>query len=304
MRCIIALVAFAASAFAQQAALDRKIADLTELIDRKPDFVGAYYARGVTRLSAGQFAEAEQDLSRVIELRPDAAAYASRAQAYSALKRPDPEIADLTEAIRLKPGETNYYLRRAESYRLKGDCQPAIADYSDVIRRFPDMGALRGRAACKKQLGDAAGAAEDDARAQQSMNAILGSIPSEAPPPPLPAPPRVPGPAPAPRIPDTGPSQPGVYRIGGGVSQPSLLFKIEPEYSEEARKAKYQGAVTLSIVVNEFGEPQNVTVIRALGLGLDEKAAEAVRKWVFKPSRKDGQPVAVYATVEVTFHLL
>jgi periplasmic protein TonB len=96
----------------------------------------------------------------------------------------------------------------------------------------------------------------------------------------------------------------GVYRIGGGVSQPSLLFKIEPEYSEEARKAKYQGTVTLSVIVDENGKPRDVRVIRALGLGLDEKAIEAVQKWRFKPAQKDGKPVAVIATIEVNFRLL
>ena len=96
----------------------------------------------------------------------------------------------------------------------------------------------------------------------------------------------------------------GVYRIGGGVSQPSLLFKIEPEYSEEARKAKYQGTVTLQVIVDENGKPRDVRVTRALGLGLDEKAIEAVQKWRFRPAQKDGKPVAVVATIEVNFRLL
>lgn len=96
----------------------------------------------------------------------------------------------------------------------------------------------------------------------------------------------------------------GVYRIGGGVSAPTLIYKIEPEYSEEARKAKHQGTVVLYIVVDEKGMPQNLRVIRPIGLGLDEKAIEAVQKWRFKPGLKDGRPVAVAATIEVNFRLL
>ena len=96
----------------------------------------------------------------------------------------------------------------------------------------------------------------------------------------------------------------GVFRIGGGVSRPELIFKPEPEYSEEARKAKFQGTVTLSIVVMPDGSTSNIRVIRPLGLGLDEKAIEAVRKWRFRPSLKDGNPVPVHANVEVNFRLL
>jgi len=96
----------------------------------------------------------------------------------------------------------------------------------------------------------------------------------------------------------------GVYRIGGGVSDPVPIFKPEPEYSEEARKAKFQGAVMLSIVIDENGKTRDVRVIRPLGLGLDEKAIEAVLKWRFKPSLKDGRAVAVSANVEVNFRLL
>jgi TonB family protein len=96
----------------------------------------------------------------------------------------------------------------------------------------------------------------------------------------------------------------GAYRIGGGVSPPSVLLKVEPEYSEEARKAKFQGTVVLFVVVDEKGNPRDLKVMRPLGLGLDQKAIEAVEKWKFKPGMKDGKPVAVQATIEVNFRLL
>jgi periplasmic protein TonB len=96
----------------------------------------------------------------------------------------------------------------------------------------------------------------------------------------------------------------GVFRVGGGVTAPALLYKVEPEYSEEARKAKYQGTVLLYIEVDPSGRATNIRVARSLGLGLDEKAIEAVRKWKFKPGYKDGRPVTVAATIEVNFRLL
>jgi TonB family protein len=96
----------------------------------------------------------------------------------------------------------------------------------------------------------------------------------------------------------------GVFRVGGGVSAPTLLYKVEPEYSEEARKAKYQGTVVLYVEVDPSGKAKNLRVVRSLGLGLDEKAIEAVTKWKFRPGYKDGKPVTVAATIEVNFRLL
>ena len=96
----------------------------------------------------------------------------------------------------------------------------------------------------------------------------------------------------------------GAYRIGGGVSQPALIHKEEPEYSEEARKAKWQGTVQLEIVVDEKGMPRDLRVKRSLGLGLDQKALEAVAKWRFTPGMKDGKPVPVIAVIDVSFRLL
>ena len=94
------------------------------------------------------------------------------------------------------------------------------------------------------------------------------------------------------------------YNIGGGVSAPQVLFKVEPEYSEEARKAKWQGTVVLTVIVDEMGRPNHVSVLRSLGLGLDQKAIDAVSQWRFKPGLKDGKAVPVIATIEVNFRLL
>lgn len=96
----------------------------------------------------------------------------------------------------------------------------------------------------------------------------------------------------------------GAYRPGGGVSNPVPIYKPEPQYSEEARKAKWQGSVLLSLVVDENGKTTDIHVVRPLGLGLDEKAIEAVTQWKFTPGKKDGKPVKVQAQIEVTFRLL
>jgi TonB family protein len=96
----------------------------------------------------------------------------------------------------------------------------------------------------------------------------------------------------------------GLYRVGGGVSAPVPLNSVEAEFSDEARRAKYQGVCLISLIVDAQGNPQNPRVIRALGMGLDEKALEAVRKYKFKPAMKDGKtPVPVMITVEVNFRL-
>jgi periplasmic protein TonB len=96
----------------------------------------------------------------------------------------------------------------------------------------------------------------------------------------------------------------GLAQVGGRVSAPIPLNNVEAEFSDEARRAKYQGVVLVSVIVDTQGYPQNPRVIRALGMGLDEKAIEAVRKYRFKPAMRDGKtPVAVMVNVEVNFHL-
>ncbi len=95
----------------------------------------------------------------------------------------------------------------------------------------------------------------------------------------------------------------GLFRVGGGVLPPKELYTPEPEYSDEARKAKYQGVCVLYVEVSPDGTTHNIRVVRSLGLGLDEKAIEAVKKWKFEPAKKDGTPVSVAVNVEVSFHL-
>jgi len=96
----------------------------------------------------------------------------------------------------------------------------------------------------------------------------------------------------------------GLERIGGRVSMPKVIFEPDAEFSDEARRAKYQGVVLVSFIVNAQGNVENPRVTRPLGMGLDEKAIEAVLKYKFKPAMKDGKtPVAVMMSLEVNFRL-
>jgi protein TonB len=97
----------------------------------------------------------------------------------------------------------------------------------------------------------------------------------------------------------------GLYQVGNGVSPPRAIFQPEAEFSDEARRAKYEGTVVVSVIVDANGNPQDVHVVRTLGMGLDEKAVEAVQKYKFKPAieLKTGRPVPVPIAVEVRFRL-
>src|SRR5690348_6120263 len=79
---------------------------------------------------------------------------------------------------------------------------------------------------------------------------------------------------------------------------PHVISKAEPDYTLEARSAKLQGTVVLRLVVDENGEPRDITIVSPLGLGLDQQAVEAVKRWRFQPGSRDGKPAALAVTVE------
>ncbi len=95
----------------------------------------------------------------------------------------------------------------------------------------------------------------------------------------------------------------GVRRIGGGVSSPVVIYQVEPEFSEEARKAKFMGVVLVNLIVDAHGMPQNVHVLRGVGMGLDQKAIDAVKQYRFKPAMEGGKPVPVELNVQVDFQI-
>lgn len=95
----------------------------------------------------------------------------------------------------------------------------------------------------------------------------------------------------------------GVMSVGGGVSAPVVIHSVEPEFTEQARRADYQGTVGIQLIVDAQGNPQDAHVVHHLGMGLDEKALEAVRQYRFKPALYQGHPVAVQLVIDVDFRL-
>jgi len=102
---------------------------------------------------------------------------------------------------------------------------------------------------------------------------------------------------------DGGDSSESAFKVGGGISAPKAISAPSPEYSETARLAKYQGVVELGMVVGADGNPKDVWVKKKIGLGLDQKAIQAARVWRFQPAMKDGKPVAVLISIEMTFRV-
>jgi TonB family protein len=96
----------------------------------------------------------------------------------------------------------------------------------------------------------------------------------------------------------------GTAGMRGTITQAVLQWKAEPEYSEEARKARLQGTVVLRIVVDARGQATNIEIAQSLGLGLDERAVESVKRWRFRPATQNGKAVASAAIVQVNFRLL
>ena len=92
--------------------------------------------------------------------------------------------------------------------------------------------------------------------------------------------------------------------VGKGVTPPSVVYRIDPEYTEAAYRSRFQGTVILGLTVNEFGLPVNIRVPHLTGLGLDARAVKAVSQWRFRPGSKDGRPVSIKAEIEVNFRIL
>jgi TonB family protein len=105
---------------------------------------------------------------------------------------------------------------------------------------------------------------------------------------------------------DSGPGLSGARaeRLRPGIQPPVVLIRTEPEYSEPARKARVQGTVVVEGVIDEQGHTSGLRIREPLGLGLDEKALEAVKLWRFQPAKRDGKPLAIVAVFELNFRLL
>ncbi len=95
----------------------------------------------------------------------------------------------------------------------------------------------------------------------------------------------------------------GAYSEGAGITDPVVIYDPDPEFTNAAREAKYQGTVVLWVTIGTDGRAHQITIAKRLGLGLDQKAILAVKQWRFKPARMNGKPVAVRAQISVSFRL-
>jgi periplasmic protein TonB len=96
-----------------------------------------------------------------------------------------------------------------------------------------------------------------------------------------------------------------IYKPGDGVSLPQVTTQVKANYTDEAKAHRIVGKVVLDVVVLSDGKVGDVTVSESLDAiyGLDKNAVAAMKQWEFKPGMKDGKPVAVRVTVDITFTL-
>ena len=165
------------------------------------------------------------------------------------------------------------------------DMRATLASYASFLRK-------QGRVEEAQQLRDRVsnGPAPPPQTGEVRLRAGNGALPPVPPPPSGSAQPAL--------VP------PGVYRVGNGVTAPKLIFKIEPSYDEGDRAAAIAGTVVLSVEIGPDGKARNMSVVRSLTPGLDQKAMEAVTQWQFQPGTKNGAAVTVQATIEVNFRLM
>ncbi len=183
-------------------------------------------------------------------------------------------IAEYRQALRLQPDEAYWHLGLGIALEKNGDRRAALEEYhlaSDLSPNDPGLRSEYDKLLTELQKGEGPGI-------EPGKGAGLG--------------------------PGSDGSGGGPYAAGGNVSAPVPTHQPMPRYSEKARKAKYRGTVVLWIVVTARGDVTDVRVMRPLGLGLDQRAIEAVRTWRFQPGTRNGLAVPVLMSVEVMFRLI
>jgi TonB family protein len=174
-------------------------------------------------------------------------------------------VAQLREALRLDLDEAYWHSALAKLLNAQGFAEEAAKERSQAAQLSPDDSGLAGAGGF---------AVSPDIKKESGTN-------PEA----------------------KAPARARPLQVGGGVTEPVPIEKPDPSYSEKARKARYQGTVVLWIVVDAQGDVEQQTVVKPLGLGLDERALRTVRTWKFKPAARNGTPVPVRVMVEVSFRL-
>jgi TonB family protein len=255
-------------------------------------FANFYYAVNLLKggLDDDSAAKAESSLRAAIKINP-AFAPAYNALAYvlamaSPSQNPDEAYMMVLHAVELEPGNVSYRIRAVQVLERLGRAEDAVsvANLAVSLARTPQEQAEASATLSSAQQFEAYhNRAEEFRKAQASVEPSGQTTQTPAP--------------------NVGASRGGAFKVGGGVSPPRAVFAPDPEYSEEARKAKYQGTCVLWVVIGPDGRVRDLRVARTLGLGLDEKAMEAVKTWKFEPAMKDGKPVAVQINIEITFRL-
>ena len=172
-------------------------------------------------------------------------------------------VAQLREALRLDPDEAYWHSALAKLLHAQGDADEATEECSQAAQLSPDDSGLAG--------GCGFGARGEISKKGGTDPKLTAGV------------------------------QP--LKVGGPVTAPVPIEKPDPSYSEKARFARLQGTTVLLLVVDAQGDVEQATVVKPLGLGLDERALRTVRTWKFKPSTRNGTPVPVRVMVEVSFRL-
>jgi len=272
-------------------------ADYDAAITINPAYPRAYYGRAIMKIDRRDLDGAIADLNQTITLDPKAVdAYTQRGHARSASGDTELAINDYSEAIKRESRNWNAYYGRCRVQVTRGELDHAIADCTEAITlNSAFANAYFTRAMAFEKRGDSSAANRDYAQAQtldpkleRRMAVVAGTGTGTG----------------SPTLPVAG-NAGNVYRPGAGVVLPRVLREVRPQYTAAALEAKIQGIVVLECVVGANGVVNDVRVVRSLdtAYGLDSEAIKAAKQWKFEPGSKDGKPVPVLISIELTFKM-
>ncbi len=266
-------------ALAQQQRLDEAVSEYREALRLNPSFVAARIYLGSALARKRDFDGAIGEYGEALRLNPNSPV-AHTALGNALINKGDlaGAMAECRQALNLNPDYALAHENVGIALSQKGDLDGAIAEYREAVRLEAEHARFHYGLACALFLKD------DRARTLDQLRQAYELQPDNH----------------LYRIAYEKLLTP-VYEVDGMVTPPTAIFEPEPAYSKKARKAKLMGTVVLWIVVDSQGNVSDVRVVKPLGLGLDEKAVETVRTWKFKPAMRNGGPVPVRLSVEVSF---
>jgi TonB family protein len=259
---------------------DSAVKDYTAVLQQFPDWPQMYDQRGLAYSYSGHHDLAIPDYTQAIKLDPYLSApYNNRGWAYLETGNIPHAIQDLNHALELAPDYVRSHENRAKALDKQNDLQGELADLEDIVRMAPDNQWARDQQRDVLQRLGSSGATQTN----QLPGASTASQPQA----------------------QAGPAGGDVrtYDVGGNVTSPVPVYDPDPPYTKEARKANYSGGVSLIIVIDTEGNVIDARVTKSAAYGLDESAMDTVRTWKFKPATRDGVPVRVRVSVQVTFRL-